>query len=377
VTSAQPPLPSGTVTLLFTDIEGSTRLLQELGDAYATLLGDHHRIVSAAAEAHGGQRVDAAGDGLFFSFPTARGAVAAAVDAQRALTEHAWPLDADVRVRMGIHSGEPITAVAGYVGLDVHRAARICSAGHGGQILVSEAARVLIGANQPAGVTLIDLGEHRLRGLESPERLYQLTGPGLRAEFPPVRSLETLPNNLPRQLSSFVGRDHEIQEAEERLREATTLTLTGPGGVGKTRLALEIGAHLVTGFDGGVWMVELAAVDEGALVVDAVGSALRVKRRPGTELIGTLIETIADKPMAANSPSTDPPPATFPIANAPTPTNVSWQSEICPAYPVRTTSESITSVRIKPRPIVSRSRFDKKPEPAHPRATNAPAATTD
>ncbi len=292
-----PPLPSGTVTLLFTDIEGSTRLLQELGDAYATLLSDHHRIVSAAAEAHDGQRVDAAGDGLFYSFPTARGAVAAAVEAQRALSLHAWPAGADVRVRMGIHSGEPLNAVAGYVGLDVHRAARICSAGHGGQILVSESARILLGGNHPTGVTLQGLGEHRLRGLESPERLYQLIGPGLRAEFPPVRSLETLPNNLPRQLSSFVGRDHEILEAEERLREATTLTLTGPGGVGKTRLALEIGAHLVTGFDGGVWMVELASVDDGSLVVDAVGSALRIKQRPATELVSTLIETIGDKAM--------------------------------------------------------------------------------
>ena len=223
--------------------------------------------------------------------------MAAAVEAQRALGEHTWPGGADVRVRMGIHSGEPLSAVAGYVGLDVHRAARICSAGHGGQILVSETARVLLGANQPPGVALQDLGEHRLRGLESPERLYQLIGPGLHTDFPPIRSLETLPNNLPRQLSSFVGRDHEILEGEERLREATTLTLTGPGGVGKTRLALEIGAHLVTDFEGGVWMVELASVDEGELVPDAVASALRVKQRPGTELTSTLIETIGDKSM--------------------------------------------------------------------------------
>jgi predicted ATPase/class 3 adenylate cyclase len=288
-------LPSGTVTLVFTDIEGSTRLLQELGDAYASLLTDHHRIVSSAAAAHGGLQVDAAGDGLFYSFQTARGAVAAAVEAQRALGEHAWPKGADVRVRMGIHTGEPLNAVSGYVGLDVHRASRICSAGHGGQILVSQAARALIGSGLPDGVSLTDLGEHRLRGLESPERLYQLSGDGLRADFPPVRSLETLPNNLPRQLSSFVGRDHEILEAEERLREATTLTLTGPGGVGKTRLALEIGAHLVDGFDGGVWLVELAGVSEGNLVIDAVGSALRVKQRPGADLDAAIIESIADK----------------------------------------------------------------------------------
>ncbi len=291
------PLPTGTVTLLFTDIEGSTRLLQEIGDEYAALLTDHHRIVSAAAEAHAGSRVDAAGDGLFYSFPTARGGLAAAVEAQRALTEHAWPGGAEVRVRMGIHTGEPMSAVAGYVGLDVHRASRICSAGHGGQILVSESARTLIGGGMPAGIALHDLGEHRLRGLESPERLYQVTGEGLRSEFPPVRSLETLPNNLPRQLSSFVGRDEEILEAEERLREATTLTLTGPGGVGKTRLALEIGAHLVDLFEGGVWLVELASVSEGPLVVEAVGSALRVKQRPGTAPMAAVIEAIGDKPV--------------------------------------------------------------------------------
>ncbi len=293
---ADPALPSGTVTLVFTDIEGSTRLLQQLGDAYASLLADHHRIVSTAADGHSGSRVDAAGDGLFYSFQTARGAIAAAVAAQRALTEHEWPVGADVRVRMGIHTGEPISAVTGYVGIDVHRASRICTAGHGGQILVSQTARTLIGGSMPDGVSLHDLGEHRLRGLDAPERLYQLLGEGLRAEFPPIRSLETLPNNLPRQLSSFVGRDHEILEAEERLRDATTLTLTGPGGVGKTRLALEIGAHLVDGFDGGVWLVELASVAEGDLVIAAVGSALRVKQRPGTEMVATLIESIAEKP---------------------------------------------------------------------------------
>ncbi|HET7685308.1 MAG TPA: tetratricopeptide repeat protein [Candidatus Limnocylindria bacterium] len=291
-----PTLPVGTVTLVFTDIEGSTRLLDELGDAYAQLLTDHHRIVSTAAEAHGGSRVDAAGDGLFYAFLTARGALAAAVEAQRALASHDWPTGARVAVRMGIHSGEPISASTGYVGIDVHRASRICSAGHGGQVLVSEATRALIGGGLPDGVTLRDLGEHRLRGLADPERIYQVVGAGLRADFPPVRSLDTLPNNLPRQLSSFVGRDREIAEAEERLHDATTLTLTGPGGVGKTRLALEIGAHLVDDFEGGVWLVELASVSEGELVPDAIAAALGVKPRPGVDLQQTLVEAVAAKP---------------------------------------------------------------------------------
>ncbi len=288
-------LPRGTVTLLFTDIEGSTHLLEQLGDSYASLLEDHHRIVGDAADAHGGARVDAAGDGLFYSFPTTRGALAAALGAQRALTEHAWPSNAAVRVRMGIHTGEPLSALTGYVGIDVHRASRICSAGHGGQILVSGAVHALIGSSLPSDVTLRDLGAHRLRGLSVPEHLYQVAGPDLRTEFPPVRSLDTLPNNLPRQLSSFVGRDHEISDGELRLQDASVLTLTGPGGVGKTRLAIEIGAHLADAFEGGVWLVELGSISEGHLVVESVASALNVKQQPSASLLETLIETIGDK----------------------------------------------------------------------------------
>ncbi len=292
---ADAALPSGTVTLLFTDIEGSTHLLEQLGDSYASLLADHHRILSEVAEPHGGSRVDAAGDGLFYSFPSTRGALAAALGAQRALSAHAWPSNAEVRVRMGIHAGEPMSAVMGYVGIDVHRASRICSAGHGGQILVSEAVHALVGGGLPTDVTLHDLGSHRLRGLSAPERLYQVVGLGLRAEFPPVRSLDSLPNNLPRQLSSFVGRDHEITDGERRLLDATVLTLIGPGGVGKTRLAIEIGAHLVEAFDGGVWLVELGSISEGHLVVEAVASALNIKHHPSVSLLATLIESLASQ----------------------------------------------------------------------------------
>ena len=287
----------GTVTLVFTDIEGSTRLLERLGDRYATLIGDHHRIVDEAAARHGGTRVDAAGDGLFISFPTARGALSAVVEAQRELGSHAWPDDAGVRVRMGIHTGEPLSAGTGYVGIDVHRAARICGAGHGGQILVSQAARSLVGSALPEGVTLRDLGDHRLRGIESAERLYQVVAPGLETDFPPVRSLDTMPNNLPRQLSSFVGRDDEIAAAELRLAESSLVTLTGTGGVGKTRLALEIGAHLVTSYPDGVWLVELASLTDGEFVDDAVAAALKVKQQPNTAIIDALVEGIGDRRM--------------------------------------------------------------------------------
>ena len=287
---------SGTVSLVFTDIDGSTRLLEQLGDEYVTLLEDHHRIVGAAMEAHGGERVDAAGDGLFFSVPTASGALAACIQAQRAVADHQWPGGADVTVRMGLHTGEPVNAETGYVGIDVHRAARICAAGHGGQILVSASARSLIGPKLPDGVSLRDMGEHRLKDLVTPERLYQAVVPGLPGDFPPVRSLETLPNNLPRQLSTFVGRVQEIADVERRLDGTSILTLTGPGGVGKTRLALEVGAHMVDSYPDGVWLIELGALNDGSLIGDTIASALRLKQSAaGT--IQALIEALAGRRM--------------------------------------------------------------------------------
>jgi predicted ATPase/class 3 adenylate cyclase len=288
---------SGTVTLVFTDIEASTQLLARLGDAYATLIADHHRIVDEAAERHGGARVDAAGDGLFMSFPTARGALSAAVEAQRTLATHPWPGESAVRVRMGIHTGEPLTAGTGYVGIDVHRAARICNAAHGGQVLISQPAQSLLGSSLPDGIGLRDLGDHRLRGIESAERLYQVVAPGLDEDFPPVRSLDTLPNNLPRQLSSFIGREAEIVAAEDRLAGTSLLTLTGAGGVGKTRLAIEIGAHLAASFPDGVWLVELAALTDAELVDDAVAGELAIKQRAGTEILEALVEDIGTRAM--------------------------------------------------------------------------------
>jgi predicted ATPase/class 3 adenylate cyclase len=288
--------PSGTVSLLFTDIDGSTRLLEQLGDRYANLLVDHHRLVDQAVATHGGNRVDAAGDGLFVSFPTARAALMAAIDAQRAIGAHEWPGGADVRVRMGLHTGEPIAAGSGYVGIDVHRAARICAAGHGGQILVSEAAHTLVGTALPEGVGFRDLGEHRLKDLASAIRLYQVVAPELTPEFPPVRSLETLPNNLPHQLSSFVGRAQEIADVEARLATTSILTLTGPGGVGKTRLALEVGADLVDSYPDGVWFIELGNLNEGELIGDTIATSLRLQQ-PNAGALPTLVASLIDRNM--------------------------------------------------------------------------------
>ena len=209
-----PGLPTGTVTFLFTDIEGSTRLLQSLGDRYAEVLAAQRQLLREACQARGGQKVDTQGDAVFVAFPRARDALAAAVAAQQAIAAHPWPEGISVRVRMGLHTGEPLTASEGYVGMDVHRAARICAAGHGGQILLSDVTRKLVEEDLPEGVNLHDLGEHRLKDLTRPQHLFQVVAAGLAVDFPPLKSWEAMPNNLPRQLTSFVGRLRETEEVK-------------------------------------------------------------------------------------------------------------------------------------------------------------------
>jgi predicted ATPase/class 3 adenylate cyclase len=252
-------LPRGTVTFLFTDVEGSTRLLHELGDAYAEVLADHRRALREAFDRHGGVEVDTQGDAFFVAFTRARDALAAAGDAQEALAE------GPIRVRMGVHTGEPLVTGEGYVGIDVHRAARIAAVGHGGQVLVSQATRDLAGTDG-----LRDLGEHRLKDLTAPERIYQL-GQG---EFPPLTSLNR--SNLPVQPTPFVGREKELGEVFALLRDPTTrlLTLTGAGGSGKTRLALQAAAEVVDDHQHGVWWVPLQAVREPERVEAAIAAAL-------------------------------------------------------------------------------------------------------
>ncbi len=251
-------LPSGTVTLLFTDIEGSTRLLHELGDGYAGALAEHRRALRQAFARHGGVEVDTQGDAFFVAFASARAALRATDEGQRALA------GGPVRVRMGLHTGEPTVTDEGYVGLDVHRGARIAAAGHGGQVVMSQTTRELAGSD----LTLRDLGEHRLKDLSAPQRLWQLGD----SEFPPLKTLYR--TNLPVQPSPLVGRERELAEGGTLLREHRLVTLTGPGGSGKTRLALQLAAEAIEDFSDGVWWVPLQALTDPELVLTNVAQTL-------------------------------------------------------------------------------------------------------
>ena len=257
----QPELPTGTVTFLFTDIEGSTRLLAELGDGYAEVLAEHRRVLREAWRRRDGVEVDTQGDAFFVAFGRASDAVAAAADAQVGLA------GGPVRVRMGLHTGEPLRIDEGYVGFDVHRAARIAAAGHGGQVLLSQATADL------AGAEVRDLGLHRLKDLSAPERLFQLGT----ETFPPLKTLHE--TNLPVPATPFLGRQQEIDHlaALMRRRDVRLVTLTGPGGSGKTRLSLQAAAAVADDYDHGVWWVPLASLADPTLVENAAAQALGSK----------------------------------------------------------------------------------------------------
>jgi predicted ATPase/class 3 adenylate cyclase len=265
-------LPTGTVTFLFTDVEGSTKLLHELGaEPYAEALAEHRRVVRAAVAAHGGVEVDTQGDAFFIAFSTAPAALIAAAEAREALAE------GPIRVRMGLHSGTPLVTDEGYVGGDVHRAARIAAAGHGGQILVSSSTAALVDAE------LRDLGPHRLKDLSAPERVYQLG----HDEFPPLKSLHQ--TNLPIPATQFYGRERELPELLELLAGTRLLTLTGPGGTGKTRLALQSAALAADDYPDGVWWVPLAPLRDPQLVLTTASQMLGARNGPA--------EHIGDKRM--------------------------------------------------------------------------------
>jgi predicted ATPase/class 3 adenylate cyclase len=278
-----PNQPSGTVTFLFADIEDSTRLLHHLGDRYPKVIEDYHRRVRGIFQAAGGYEEDPAGEGLFVVFPHAADAVSAALAAQRAVAAGPWPEGATFRVRMGLHTGQPIVAGGGYIGLEVHRAARIASVGWGGQVLLSQTTADVVADDLPVGAGLRDLGEHRLKDLQRREQIFQLLHPDLHAEFPALRSLDTLPHNLPHQLTSLVGREREIGEVKDRLATARLVTIVGPGGIGKTRLALQVAADMADGLQSGVWLAELAGVPDAAGIPLAVASAVGARVDGGGE----------------------------------------------------------------------------------------------
>ena len=278
-------LPTGTVTMLFSDIEGSTTLLGRLGDRYGEALTAQRAIIRAAVSASGGHEMGTEGDSFFVVFGSAADAVACCLEAQRALAGQAWPGGVAVRVRMGLHSGEPMRHQDGYVGMDVHRAARIAGAAHGGQVVLSDATRLLVQSRLPAGVLVRDLGLHRLKDLQVPERIYQLAAPGLAERFPPLKSLGAA-TSLPVPPTALVGRDEEIGRLRAVLALPGTrlVTLTGTGGIGKTRLAVRVAADLPDAFPDGLWWVELARVSRSEQVLSALGQVLGVREEEGTGL---------------------------------------------------------------------------------------------
>jgi predicted ATPase/class 3 adenylate cyclase len=269
-------LPTGTVTFLFTDIEGSTKLLESLGDEYARVLRAHHGLVRTSIEKFGGYEVDTQGDSFFVAFSRAVDAAAAAVEIQRSLLDQEWPGDYVVRVRMGLHTGEPELTPGGYVGMDIHRAARISDAGHGGQILLSAATEQLLRGDVPEGASLIYLGQHQLKDLSRPDHLFELKVKGLPSNFPPLRTLDAKRTNLPIQATSFIGREAELREISELLRNPSCrlLTLVGPGGIGKSRLALQAAAQLSDEFPDGTYLISLESISSPDLILTAIADAL-------------------------------------------------------------------------------------------------------
>jgi predicted ATPase/class 3 adenylate cyclase len=289
-------LPTGTVTFLFTDIEGSTRLLQALGERWKAILEDHNRLLRDAIREPGGIDIRTEGDSFFAVFRSAPAAVAAAAAAQRGFAAHPWFPEATIRVRMGMHTGEGTVGGDSYVGLDVHRAARIAAAGHGGQVLLSSTTTELVRASLPDGIGLRDLREHRLKDLARPERIYQLTIDGLPADFPPIRSLET-PTNLPAQRTSFIGREREVARVKELLRGPGLLTLTGPGGSGKTRLALQAAAELLDEYRDGVFLAELEPITDPRLVASTIAGAVGARAEGVRPVLDTLRDHVRDREM--------------------------------------------------------------------------------
>ena len=298
----KPDLPSGTVTFLFTDIEGSTRLAQEYANDLSALLARHKEILNQAIEAYHGHVFQIVGDSFSAAFDTATNALKAATDAQRLLYEEAWSPE-PIKVRMGIHTGAAQVAedssiegpYAGYATLAMTQ--RIVSAAHGGQILLSQTTRDLVWEQLPPDITLRDMGEHRLKDLLHPIHLYQVTAHDLPADFPPLKTLEAFPHNLPAQLTSFIGRETQLAEAKQLLANTRLLTLTGPGGTGKTRLSLKIAQDRLSSFNDGVWFIELAPLTDPSLIPQTIATIFGLRELPNLPILNIVTDYLRAKQL--------------------------------------------------------------------------------
>ena len=294
-TSERPEPPTGTVALLFTDIEGSTRLLRKDPDSYDRQLAEHRSILRAVFARNAGFEVSTEGDSFFVVFDSPLRALQAAAEGQRALTK--WTHSADLRVRIGLHVGEATRSDGSYAGLEVHRAARIAAAGHGGQVLVSGALAAMIGDLLPADLGLRDLGQFRLKDFDEPAHIYQLSGAGLAAEFPALRSVRGHRTNLPSQLTSFIGRERELDDLRALAESHRLVTLIGTGGTGKTRLMLQVGSELLDRHGDGVWLVELAAISDPGLIAQEVAGAVGAPEEPGRRRLDSLTDFLRSKAL--------------------------------------------------------------------------------
>jgi class 3 adenylate cyclase len=295
-----PELPQGTVTFLFTDIEGSTALWERDRSAMATAVNRHIAVLRKAIKSHHGVLYKVVGDATQAAFATAPGALAAALSGQRALLAEDWGDIGPLRVRMALHAGEAEPDPIGdYLTPVLNRLSRLLAVGSGGQILASQVVQQLSRGALPRDVELRDLGQHRLRDLLDPERVFQLVHPDLPADFPTLRTLEGYPNNLPRQPTPLLGREREVEEVNELLRrdDVQLVTLTGPGGVGKTRLALQAAADLLELFPDGAFFVELAPLSDPALVPSTVASAVGVREEGGRPVVEVLTAFLRDRQL--------------------------------------------------------------------------------
>jgi len=287
--------PTGTITFLFTDIEGSSRLWEQHPEAMRAALQRHDAILRAAAESHNGYVFKTVGDAFCVAFDRAGDAVAAAAHAQHALHEEEWTETGPLKVRMAVHVGAAELRDRDYFGNSLNRVARILAAGHGGQVLLSLPVEELVRDHLEPGVMLRDLGERRLRDLSRPEHLFQLVLAGLPSEFPPLRFLEVTPNNLPTLLNTFIGRETERNEVRRLLGETRLLTLTGTGGTGKTRLALQVAEEMLADYSDGVWLVELATINDPHRVVEIAAATLGLREEPDEPMRATLIRFLCGR----------------------------------------------------------------------------------